>query len=138
MTHWLAPALLLAAGLHTSAQAQSIWRCGSEGRSYSDRPCSEGRALDVSDARSTLDVQAAREVADRERRLADTLEQERLQREREALARGPGLAGIGATALVSPIKPKAKARSKTNPKASRPAAAGTSAKAARLSRYAPG
>ncbi len=138
MKHGLAAALLLAASLHTGAQAQSIWRCGPEGRSYSDQPCPAGHALELADTRSPVDVQAAREVAEGERRLANQLTQQRLQREREAGARGPGLAGIGAAAPVGQIKPKAKPRTRPKPKTLPPAATGTSTRVARVSRRAPG
>jgi hypothetical protein len=79
--------LLAAAGAHSNLQAQNVWRCGADGRSFSDRPCAEGQRLqmaELADTRSTSEVLAAREVAARQQRLAETLRQERLQREREA------------------------------------------------------
>jgi hypothetical protein len=76
----LVMAWLLAA--HAQAHAQQVWRCGPEGRSYSDRPCNnEGTLLAVADPRSAADVQAGRDVAAREARLAAQLRQERLKRE---------------------------------------------------------
>ena len=73
------------------AQAQGVWRCGPEGRSFSDRPCADGepmRMAALADRRSAAEVQSAREVAARERRLADSLRQERLAREQVADAGG--------------------------------------------------
>ncbi len=74
-------ALALALVLVAQAQAQAVWRCGPDGRSYSDTPCSEGRSLAAADARSDAQVQAARDVALRESRLAEQLRQERLKRD---------------------------------------------------------
>lgn len=106
MTTWPAIVLVLAAA---AAQAQGVWRCGPDGRSYSDRPCSDGRALEMAalaDTRSTADVQAAREVAVRERRLADALRRERLDRERQALP----------PARVAQAKSRAAVRQRLTPK----------------------
>ncbi|MDP1647785.1 MAG: hypothetical protein Q8M01_06245 [Rubrivivax sp.] len=82
--------LLAAAGAASQAQAQAqgVWRCGADGRSFSDRPCADGQPLqmaELADTRTAGEVQSAREVAARERRLAEGLRQERLQRERLAL-----------------------------------------------------
>lgn len=76
------------------AQSQTVWRCGPDGRVFSDAPCADGRQVATVDPRPTADVQAAREMAQREQRLADKLRDERVQR--EAIAPGAGLAGIGA------------------------------------------
>ena len=35
--------LAAAAGLLPQAQAQGVWRCGADGRQFSDRPCSDGQ-----------------------------------------------------------------------------------------------
>lgn len=66
MSRYLVAVLLLVAGV---APAADVYRCGLDGRSYSDQPCAEGRRLDVADARSSEQVAQAREVADRDRRL---------------------------------------------------------------------
>jgi hypothetical protein len=86
--------LLLAAPLLALAQteAQTVWRCGADGRSYSAVPCAEGRALSVSGARPTHEVQSAQRVAERERQLAERMQSERVQR--DAVAPGTGLIGI--------------------------------------------
>lgn len=76
------------------ASAQAVWRCGSDGRSYSDLPCPGGRALDVADPRDDDQRAQAQQVALREQQLAQQLRQERQQRLREAQARGQGAAGI--------------------------------------------
>jgi len=91
---------LLLAGAGLQVQAQAVWRCGVDGRTFSDRPCAEGlpmKGADLADTRSAAEVQSAHEVAARERRLADSLRQARLEREHQAAppsrlhaaARGP-------------------------------------------------
>lgn len=86
------------------AQGQAVWRCGPDGRVFSDTPCAQGRLVATADSRPASDVQAAREVAQREQRLADKLLEERVRR--ETVAPGAGLAGIGP--VNQRIKPLAK------------------------------
>lgn len=75
------------------AQNQTVWRCGPNGTIFSDAPCADGRQIATVDPRPSADVQAARDMAQREQRLADKLRNERVQR--EAVNPGAGLAGIG-------------------------------------------
>jgi hypothetical protein len=89
------------------AQSQTVWRCGPDGRVFSDAPCADGRLVATVDPRPAADVQAAREMAQREQRLADKLRDERVQR--EAVGPGAGLAGIG------PLKEKLKPQAKKTP-----------------------
>jgi hypothetical protein len=84
---------LLACCTSAQAQGQTVWRCGPDGRVFSDTPCAEGRLVATVDPRPAADVHAARDMARREQRLADRLREERLQR--EAVGPGAGLAGIG-------------------------------------------
>jgi hypothetical protein len=77
----IAALLLVAAG---TAQAQAVWRCGTDGRVYGETPCAEGRTVAVDDARSADQVAAARLVAARERQLSEQLVREREVRERRA------------------------------------------------------
>lgn len=71
---------LLAA--HGIAGESTVYRCGSDGRTFSDRPCGDGSAsetrFDVPDAAR---VGEARQVARSEAALADRLAVERRQRE---------------------------------------------------------
>jgi hypothetical protein len=79
--------LAAAAGAFSNVPAQTVWRCGADGRSFSDRPCTDGRPLQLAalaDRRSADDVAAAQAVVARQQRLAEALHQERLQRERQA------------------------------------------------------
>jgi hypothetical protein len=94
--------------------AQTIWRCGSDGRTYSDQPCSEGRALVGTDARSVAEVHAAHEVVARDQALARELHRQNREAEREALSHGSGLAGI--TAPLPNLKPKVPKPSRSKPK----------------------
>ena len=150
-------ALLLMAGLHTAAHTatQTVWRCGPDGNRYSNQPCSEGRALELAGARPEADVQAARQAAATERRQAAQMREERLQREREQQARGPGLAGFARAAAASELKSRpdrpAKAEKPAAAKVAKaakptmvpmrqarsPEAGGTSTKVARASRQTP-
>lgn len=86
MRHSLMILLALAwLGATAGAWAQTVWRCGADARSFSDRPCADGQALPLAalaDTRSAAQVNHAHEVAARERRLAEGLRQERLARER--------------------------------------------------------
>ncbi len=114
---WASPML-------AAAQTQSIWRCGADGRSYSATPCAEGRVVASVDARPAEDVKAAHDLAQRENRLAQNLAAQRQQR--EAVAPGAGLAGIGAAKGVKPAEVSKKGRQKQkhrqHPKASQPEA----------------
>ena len=145
--------MLLAASLPRVAVAasQGVWRCGPDGRSYESQPCKDGRAIELPGARPPADVLAAQRVAEADRRLARQLRDERLQRERELQARGPGVAGFGRAAPAADLKPRqerqAAAKSKTKlstakatpvRQARSPEAGGTSPTAARASPRTPG
>ena len=114
--------LTLALPLLAGAQTQPVWRCGSDARSYSATPCPEGRALDLAEARPASDVSAARQLAERERRLAGTLQKEREQREAKAV--GTGLAGFPAP-KVAVVKPLVDAPRRPKRRAKLPEADGT-------------
>ena len=107
MKLWIALMLFAA----SAAQAQTVWRCGPDGRSYSDAPCRDGRAVEVAQARPAADLSGAQDMAQREKHLAAQLVQERQQREAVTTA---GLSGIRGSRLASAavVKPKAAARAK--------------------------
>jgi hypothetical protein len=95
-------ALLFAACLSwlacaAQAQEQRVYRCGADGRSYSQEPCEAGRGINVADPRSVQQAAQARQVAQRDTRLADSLQHQRLQAEHVAARQGP--------ALISASKP---------------------------------
>lgn len=88
--------VLLAA---VNAGAQTVWRCGADGRDYREAPCPEGRSVDVADARSAGQRAEALQVAAMEKRLAAQLAAERLDREQESAGEGP--AGFRTTPPLS-------------------------------------
>ena len=85
---------LLLALAHTFTCAQTVYRCGPDGRIYADRPCAEGRAVDVADARDVTQRREAQTTAAAQRQLAQDLTAQRQAREQAALAQGRGAAGI--------------------------------------------
>lgn len=90
------------------ACAQAVWRCGADGRQFSDKPCEQGRTMDALDARPAADVAAAQDAANREKALAAQMVKERQQREAQA---PKGAAGI--RTAKEPVKPKAKVLQKS-------------------------
>jgi len=49
-----------------AAPPQTVYRCGPDGRVYSQTPCADGKALSVDDPRSASQQKAAREVTARD------------------------------------------------------------------------
>ena len=107
MKLWIALMLFAA----SAAQAQTVWRCGPDGRNYSDAPCREGRAVEVAQARPAADLSSAQDMAQREKVLAAKLVRERQQREAVTTT---SLSGIrdSRPANADAVNPKAKARAK--------------------------
>lgn len=128
------PTLCLLAFLALPAAAQTVWRCGAG--VYGDRPCAEGRELDVADPRNDEQRRQAALVALRSQRLAEDLRAERLQRQAQAV---PLPAAAAAPALLRPKRdraaspPRSKDRARKKPL---PAADGTWRAAAPSSRRA--
>ena len=60
------------------AQAQNAYRCGN---SYSQTPCPGAVSVDISDPRSREQKAQAAEIAQREQKLAETMERSRLDQE---------------------------------------------------------
>ena len=102
MKTWFPLLLLLLTG---PLNAQTVWRCGPDARTYSDRPCTDGSTVANTDKRSDAEVRAAREVVARDQALARELHKQNREAEKEALSHGSGLAGIAAPPPV--VKPKA-------------------------------
>lgn len=67
-----------------AAPPQTVYRCGPEGRVYSQTPCADGKTLSVEDPRSASQQSAAREVAARDAKQAKQLADQRRQREQQA------------------------------------------------------
>jgi hypothetical protein len=79
---WSLLLVLLIAG---PLNAQTVWRCGPEGRTYSDRPCTDGSTVAHTDKRSDAEVRAAREVVARDQALARELHRQNREAEKDAL-----------------------------------------------------
>lgn len=86
--------LLISALSAAPASAQAIWRCGPDGTRFQDRPCGDGAQVANAAPPSVDAVREAHAVAQRERLALQALAAERRAREREAVARGLGPAGI--------------------------------------------
>ena len=89
---WLA-ATTIGLLLATTAQAQSVYRCGN---TYSAEPCADGIAVAVDDARTADQQQQALAAKKQEMRLAQQLADERRAREQAAV--GQQAARIGPSA----------------------------------------
>ncbi len=131
--------LLLAAAAGAS-HSQSVWRCGADGRSYSDQPCADGQVLALADPqRASPAVLTPVDIAMiREQRLAQQLAEQRRERERETrLSRDPGVVAKGPAPRLKPkaAEPPARHHLKLKRQAS-PSARDTSRAAGRASRVA--
>jgi len=60
-----------------AAPPQTVYRCGPDGRVYSQTPCADGKALSVDDPRSASQQKASREVSARDAEQAKNLADER-------------------------------------------------------------
>jgi len=95
--------------IDSSVQAQTVYRCGPDGRIYSQSPCPQGRAVDVSDERSATQRAAAQARAHNDQVLGDALERERLDREAGKPA-AAGKIGGKAAPVTEPVASKTKAK----------------------------
>jgi hypothetical protein len=105
--------LALCTAMPTALHAQTVWRCGPDGRTFTDAPCPQGQMLDVAASRPAEDVHSAQQLAQRERTWGQQLQRERQQREAQATAGPAGIYGL------RPVKalPEPKARlAKKHPK----------------------
>jgi hypothetical protein len=107
-------ALLALASWVQAAPPQTVYRCGPEGRVYSQTPCADGKAVTVDDPRSASQHKAARDVAARDAQQAKQLAEERRQREQAAV--GQQAAGIKPAQASAASAPARKARPKTQAK----------------------
>jgi hypothetical protein len=67
--------VLLAVGAGLVSAQSTVYRCGPDGRTFSERPCADGaaRTLTVDDSRTAAEQKAAQQVAHREAQTADRL-----------------------------------------------------------------
>lgn len=90
-----------------AAPPQTVYRCGPDGRVYSQTPCMDGRPVTIEDPRSATQEKAARD-AQQAQQMADE------RKQREASVKGQQAAGIktqpaAETASAPSRKAKAKA-----------------------------
>jgi hypothetical protein len=107
-----AVALAVAAAAALAAPAQTVYRCGPDGRQYSQTPCADGRPVTVEDSRSAEQQRAAKDVAARDSKQAEKLADER--RQRDEAAKGQVAVGIKpAQDAAAASAPKRKAKAQT-------------------------
>lgn len=113
---WLAAAALT---LHAGALAQSIYRCGPDGRIYQQAPCTDGKAIDASDPRTPEQRAAAQAVAAGEARRAAQFDRDNAPASAPEgrKAKPPKAAASGApnNAASAPKNEKASARDPSRP-----------------------
>jgi len=90
---WLTVGALLCALVPTAGAQERVYRCGADGRSYSQEACAGGRMVAVDDARSAEQSAQSRHASERDAQLADALQRRREEAERAAARQGA--AGIG-------------------------------------------
>ena len=101
MTHFrcrLALTALLLMPPTGQAASQQVFRCGPEGRTYSQTPCKDGYEVNTDDARSAEQRKAAEETVKREAKLADKMTREREAKEAAAAKQAPTIIGKPALA----------------------------------------
>ena len=95
-------ALLLCVSCSGVAFAQKpIYKCGPDGKTYSQVPCAEGKILESSDPRTAAQRAEARRVEARQREEAARKERERIAAEKAAKAEGAKAAASAASAAVA-------------------------------------
>jgi hypothetical protein len=99
-------AMLLAPQVGQAA-SQQVYRCGPEGRTYSQTPCKDGYAVNTDDARTAEQRKAAEAAVKREAKMAEKMAEERQAKEAAAAKQAPTI--IGPTAQAA--KPAASAAS---------------------------
>jgi len=117
MKRWMLAGLLGMLALPLAAQ--KYYRCGPDGRVFTDRPCAEAKVIEAPPAPPPEATAEARAVAAREREALRSLAAERKARYAEAQERG------AAAAAVRPAAPSSAASAPSKPwKARRPRDAG--------------
>jgi len=86
----LSATLLLGAGAACAAP-QKVFRCGPDGRIYSQVPCKDGYEVGADDKRSAEQRKAAEASVKREEKLSDEMARERQAKEAAAARQGPAI-----------------------------------------------
>ena len=113
--------LLLCTVTSAYAASQKVFRCGPDGRVYSQTPCKDGYEVPADDARSPEQRKAAQDVLERDARLADKMTRERRAAEAAAAAARQSAVHIAYPAAAQQAPPAASAAKKRTTK--KPAAA---------------
>jgi hypothetical protein len=93
-------ALCTGIGIAQAQDASGAWRCGN---TYTDKPCTGGKALALDAAPSADQTREAERSTQRTQAAADRMERERLRRERSAPS--PLIHLAKPTNTVSPVEP---------------------------------
>lgn len=86
-------AALSAAVFHLAVQAQTVYRCGPDGRTYSQSPCAQGTSVDVGDSRSHDQRASAQAVARDTRARGENMERDRIKYEKSIHPMAAGTIG---------------------------------------------
>jgi Domain of unknown function (DUF4124) len=112
---FLTACLLLAlAGLPQPSTAQTVYRCGADGKVYSDAPCPGGKTVNVADPRTGAQVQAAQTQVQQQQALGQRMQADREHNERLAAAANARASNLGPVAAKP--KPEKAAASKQKAK----------------------
>ena len=121
MKHIAAAWILTLIATSAGAASTPIYRCGPDGREYSQVPCAGGKVIESSDSRSAAQQAEAVKVAARDRQRAAELERER--RAQEASVKPAAASGFNARPLppatVAPTADKGKHHKKRHAKVKR-------------------
>ena len=98
--------------------AAPVYRCGPDGRTYSQTPCPGGRIVESTDPRSAAQRAEARRVQAAERETAKSLERERLAFEKKGKST-PAIASLGPAEVASEPARESKRSRKAKGKGSR-------------------
>jgi hypothetical protein len=108
----------LSLGVGTAgAASQKVFRCGPDGRTYSQTPCKEGSSVEVNanDKRSAEQRKDAEAAVKREAEMAEKMRRDRLDQEAAAAKQNTGVAAKPAAAEPS-ASAVAKKKKKPTPK----------------------
>ena len=103
MTH-AALTLLVVLTIGGAHAAAPIYRCGPDGRIYSQAPCADGKLIEAADPRSAAQRAEAQRVAAKERQTAADLERARRKQQAE---QPPPAQAVGFNSRPPPPEPVA-------------------------------
>jgi hypothetical protein len=105
-----------AVGAQAQPKAQKVFRCGPDGRIYSQTPCKEGTSVDVADPRSAEQQRAAAQAVKREEANTEKMARERQAKEAAAAKQGAAHIPYSAAIKAAAPPPAASATVKGKPK----------------------